>query len=127
MLAMIDLDGFKRVNDEEGHDVGDTVLREVAAALAQATRRADVVARWGGDEFVILLPNTEPRGAAVLGNRILDQTRAAAQSVCPGIPVSASIGTTVVTADDEPTALMRRVDEQLYDAKRAGGDRIVSG
>jgi diguanylate cyclase (GGDEF)-like protein len=126
-VAMVDLDGFKRVNDEVGHDAGDAVLKAVATALLVATRKADVVARYGGDEFVILFPNTEPDGIRAVGARILDQSRTAARSVCPTIPVSASIGTTVLRETDEPGDVIRRVDEQLYVAKRAGGDRISSG
>ena len=95
---MIDLDGFKRVNDELGHDAGDAVLKAVASALLAATRKIDVVARYGGDEFVILLPNTEPDGARAVSVRMLDQARDAARRVCPQIPVSASIGTTALRA-----------------------------
>jgi diguanylate cyclase (GGDEF)-like protein len=127
MVAMVDLDGFKRVNDNEGHDAGDAVLRAVAGALLTATRKADVVARYGGDEFVVLLPNTEPDGALTVGARMLDQARDAARAVCPAIPVSASIGTTAVRASDDPVEVIRRVDEQLYAAKRAGGDRVLTG
>jgi diguanylate cyclase (GGDEF)-like protein len=123
-VAMVDLDGFKRVNDEEGHEAGDAVLKAVARALLSATRRADVVARYGGDEFLVLLPNTELEGARAVGARILDQARAAAREVCPVIPVAASIGITAVEVDDEPAEVVRRVDERLYAAKRAGGDRI---
>ncbi|MFI5308065.1 MAG: GGDEF domain-containing protein, partial [Polyangiales bacterium] len=125
--AMVDLDGFKRVNDEEGHDAGDAVLKAVASALIEATRRIDVVARYGGDEFVILLPDTEGEGARAVSARVLDNARAAARSVCPAIPVSASIGTTTLRATDDPAEVIRRVDEQLYAAKRAGGDRVFSG
>jgi diguanylate cyclase (GGDEF)-like protein len=125
-VAMVDLDGFKRVNDQEGHDMGDAVLRAVAGALLRATRKPDVVARYGGDEFVVLLPNTETDGAQAVGARIIDQARDAARSVCHAIPVSASIGTTLVRANDDPAEIIRRVDEQLYAAKRAGGDRMVS-
>jgi diguanylate cyclase (GGDEF)-like protein len=125
-VAMVDLDGFKRVNDQEGHDAGDAVLKAVAGALLSATRRADVVARYGGDEFVVLLPDTEAEGARTVGARILDQGRSAALRVCPAIPVSVSIGTTAVRPADDPTEVIRRVDEQLYAAKRAGGDRIYS-
>jgi diguanylate cyclase (GGDEF)-like protein len=124
-LAMIDLDGFKRVNDELGHDAGDAVLKAVASALLAATRKIDVVARYGGDEFVILLPNTEPDGARAVSVRMLDQAREAACLVCPQIPVSASIGTTALRATDDSAETLRRVDEQLYAAKRAGGDRIL--
>ena len=72
-------------------------------------------------------PNTEPEGAQTVGARILDQSRDAARSTCPGIPVSASIGTTAVRATDDPVEVIRRVDEQLYAAKRAGGDRVFTG
>jgi diguanylate cyclase (GGDEF)-like protein len=126
-VAMVDLDGFKRVNDEIGHEAGDAVLKAVAAALLSATRKIDVVARYGGDEFVILFPNTEPEGARAVSTRILDQTREAARAACPSIPVTASIGSTVVLAGDEPAEVIRRVDEQLYAAKRAGGDRVYTG
>jgi diguanylate cyclase (GGDEF)-like protein len=125
-VAMVDLDGFKRVNDQEGHDMGDAVLRAVAGALLTATRKADVVARYGGDEFVVLLPNTETEGARAVAARIIDQARDAARNVCHAIPVTASIGTTLVRASDDPAEIIRRVDEQLYAAKRAGGDRMVS-
>jgi diguanylate cyclase (GGDEF)-like protein len=126
-VAMVDLDGFKRVNDEVGHDAGDDVLRAVAVALLAATRKADVVARIGGDEFVVLLPNTDHDGARAVSMRVLDHARDAARRVCPSIPVSASIGTTLAHAGDDPAELLRRVDEQLYTAKRAGGDRVQSG
>jgi diguanylate cyclase (GGDEF)-like protein len=126
-VAMVDLDGFKRVNDEEGHDAGDAVLKAVAGALMTATRRVDAVARYGGDEFVVLLPDTEPEGARAVGARMLDQARAAARNACPSIPVSASIGITALRPSDDPTEVIRRVDEQLYAAKRAGGDRLCVG
>jgi len=127
MVALVDLDGFKRVNDEIGHEAGDAVLKAVAGALLIATRKADVVARYGGDEFVILFPDTEPEGARTVSTRILDQAREAARGVCPQIPVTASIGTTLALPADEPAEIIRRVDEQLYAAKRAGGDRVYTG
>lgn len=126
-VALVDLDGFKRVNDEIGHDAGDAVLRAAAGALQLATRKADVVARYGGDEFVILFPDTDAEGARRVSARILDQTREAVRAVCPSIPVTASIGTTAVLPSDEPAEIIRRVDEQLYAAKRAGGDRVYTG
>jgi len=124
-VAMVDLDGFKRVNDVQGHDTGDAVLRAVAGALLTATRKVDVVARYGGDEFVVLLPNTDGEGARALATRILNQTRDAVRAVSPQIPVSASVGIASVAADDDPLEILRRVDEQLYAAKRAGGDRVL--
>jgi diguanylate cyclase (GGDEF)-like protein len=126
MVAMIDLDGFKRVNDELGHDVGDALLRGVALALLNATRKVDVVARYGGDEFMVLFPLTapEPDGARAVGPRILEQVREAARGICPAVPVTASIGATALRADDTAVEVVRRVDERLYVAKRAGGDRL---
>jgi diguanylate cyclase (GGDEF)-like protein len=126
-VAMVDLDGFKRVNDEIGHEAGDAVLQAVAEALLAATRKTDVVARYGGDEFVIVLPSTDPEGARTVSQRMLEGSREAAHRVCPSIPVSASIGTTAFEADDTPAEIIRRVDVQLYAAKRAGGDRITIG
>lgn len=126
-VALIDLDHFKRVNDEIGHDTGDLVLKAVAGALLSATRKADVVARYGGDEFIILLPDTEAVGAAAVGVRILEQARTAAREVCPTIPVSVSIGTTKLLPTDDTSEVIRRMDEQLYAAKRAGGDRLCAG
>jgi diguanylate cyclase (GGDEF)-like protein len=123
-IAMVDLDGFKRVNDEDGHDAGDAVLRAAAEALIAATRSTDVVARYGGDEFLVLLPNTDPEGARAVAGRMLDRTRDATRRVCPVIPVSASVGITALRASDDPAAVIRRVDELLYSAKRAGGDRV---
>ena len=127
VVVFADLDNFKTVNDTFGHAEGDRVLTQVAALLKQTLRANDLIARYGGDEFVVLLPNTDPDGARSVGARILDHAREAARRVCPSIPVSASIGTTMARAGDDPAELLRRVDEQLYTAKRAGGDRLVAG
>ncbi|MDH5670925.1 MAG: GGDEF domain-containing protein [Myxococcales bacterium] len=124
-VVMVDLDGFKRVNDEIGHGTGDAVLRAVAAALLEATRKADIVARYGGDEFVILLPETDLPGARVIAARVVDFARRAARAACPAIVVTASVGASEVSPDDDPVQVIRRVDELLYRAKRAGGDRVA--
>lgn len=126
MLLMVDLDGFKRVNDEEGHDAGDKVLRAVGQALLGATRRADVVARYGGDEFVVLLPDTGPDGCRAVAARVVDHCRDVGRATFPAFPVTASVGITAASPQDDPASLIRRADEGAYAAKRSGGDRSVS-
>ncbi len=126
MLLMIDLDGFKRVNDEEGHSAGDNVLQAVADALIRATRRSDVVARYGGDEFVVLLPDTGPEGCQAVAARIVDHARDVGRETFPAMPVTASVGIATARPDDDAASLVRRADEGVYAAKRGGGDRAVA-
>ncbi len=126
MLLTVDLDGFKRVNDEEGHEAGDRVLQAVAQALLKATRRSDVVARYGGDEFVVLLPDTGPDGCQAVAARIVDHARDVGRETFPAIPVTASVGVAMAQPTDDAAGLTRRSDEGVYEAKRGGGDRAVS-
>ncbi|HEX2675701.1 MAG TPA: GGDEF domain-containing protein [Polyangiales bacterium] len=126
MVLMVDLDGFKRVNDEEGHEAGDKMLQAVAAALLKATRRSDVVARYGGDEFVVLLPDTGPEGCQAVAARVVDHARDVGRATFPAIPVTASVGIAEARVDDDAASLVRRADEGVYSAKRAGGDRAVT-
>ncbi|WP_179119229.1 PAS domain S-box protein [Massilia sp. KIM] len=125
-LLFIDLDGFKAVNDQCGHEAGDAVLTEFGARLGQAVRRSDLVARLAGDEFVVMLeesPNMD-REAREVAQRIL---AAAAQpyplpETCPAI--GASIGIALYGAGDSADALLSRADTAMYAAKRAGKNRL---
>lgn len=122
-LLMVDLDDFKRVNDTYSHVVGDGVLRATAEALLACTREIDLVARLGGEEFVVLLPETDADGAARVANKVLEvvtQRTRAAQDV----HITASVG--VATADelDDETTLLMRADNNLYEAKRLGKNRV---
>jgi diguanylate cyclase (GGDEF)-like protein len=115
-LAYLDLDDFKRVNDERGHAAGDEVLRCVASALLRALRPSDLVARIGGDEFVVLMPRTDATGAARAMERVAEDLTASAS----GSPISFSVGIidldrAVGSIDD----LIGRADEQMYEAKHA--------
>jgi diguanylate cyclase (GGDEF)-like protein len=120
----IDLDGFKRVNDQLGHDEGDEVLRAVATTISRTVRATDVVARLGGDEFAILLVDADPRQAPAL----LDRLRGALDGAMAerGWPVTFSIGA-LTFAGTPPTEreLLRLVDQQMYQAKHAGKDRLI--
>jgi len=129
-LLALDLDHFKTVNDTLGHLAGDSVLREVGALLLRAARAGDVVARTGGEEFSMLLPDTSAAGAYQLASRICDVMREHRFQDAPNVHVTISIG--VVAADatlagsplDTANALKSRADDALYAAKRGGRDRV---
>lgn len=124
LLCVIDLDGFKHVNDSSGHAAGDEVLRAVARALSHTVRETDTIARLGGDEFA-LLAQLPPRvdgtdGGAVLAERV----RAAVARVGSSAGVTASIGTTLVLGEDDPEHLLVRADGAMYGAKALGGNLV---
>jgi len=127
-LLAIDVDHFKDINDSIGHLAGDTILRDVAAVLTQSSRAGDVVARVGGDEFVILLPDTDSEMAGVVAERVLATIRAHAFNTARGrraVTVSIGIAVESVTEIGAGTALRARADEALYVAKRLGRNRVV--
>ena len=120
----IDLDGFKNVNDLFGHAVGDEVLRTVAARLSGVVRAGDIVARVGGDEFVVVSDAFENQGEAVaLGCRIRDVLARPVGLPSTQVAVGASVGIAFVS-EAEPDALLSEADRALYCAKRAGRGRV---
>jgi diguanylate cyclase (GGDEF)-like protein len=125
-LAMIDIDLFKRVNDEFGHDCGDFVLREIVKDVAAAVRAHDILARWGGEEFIILLPATGGEQAARLAERIRQRIeerryRYGGES----LSLTVTIGLAVARPDDVPGELVKRADLALYGGKRGGRNRVI--
>lgn len=125
--AMIDLDSFKRINDDLGHDVGDAVLREAARRVRGAVREIDVVARYGGDELLLILPTTPFSGALTVASRVWNDIRSAPIQVGPHeLRLTASIGVALYPSRDvtDAEALLRAADQALYQAKRDGRDRI---
>ncbi len=122
-LLLIDLDGFKEVNDTKGHLAGTWCCRR-SRPLAHAARLEDVVARWGGDEFVVVAA-LEERKARALAVRLLETVRTCPQSA--SAEVSASIGIAVRTAPIDEQEWLSRADEAMYAAKRAGGDSAEVG
>lgn len=122
-LIMIDLDHFKRVNDNFGHDTGDQVLVELARRLQQACREPDFLARWGGEEFVILMPGTAAADAVEAAERLRHDV---AQEPFAGIgTITISAGVTGFVAGDNSNTLFKRVDKALYAAKAGGRNRVA--
>ena len=128
LLAMLDLDHFKRINDNYGHLAGDKVLKIIATVLRKRLRGTDFIARFGGEEFVLLLPDT-PQAA---GMKLLESLRAAIEA-CPfhfkGDPVTitASIGISAFRAGEHSDQVLKRADQALYRAKDAGRNRVEPG
>jgi diguanylate cyclase (GGDEF)-like protein len=126
-LAVLDLDHFKRVNDRFGHETGDQVLMRVAALLLGGVRGQDVVVRTGGEEFVLLMPQTDVVAAAACCERVRRSISDEPwDALVPGLSLTASVG--VATADDarDLQALAELADRRLYEAKRTGRDRVVA-
>jgi diguanylate cyclase (GGDEF)-like protein len=128
---LLDVDRFKRINDTLGHIAGDGVLKKIADTIVRSTRETDQVARFGGEEFVIVLPDTDLEGATVAAEKI----RAAVERDCPSITVSIGLAhlPAVTPADLKETdnvdrlvqALLRRADTAMYAAKEQGRNRVV--
>ncbi|HXT16846.1 MAG TPA: GGDEF domain-containing protein [Gemmatimonadaceae bacterium] len=127
-LIAFDLDHFKHINDSYGHLAGDVVLRDFGALLVQIARAGDMVARTGGEEFSILLPDTDPAGAYRAGVRVCDSVRSHHFLVNgKRVQVTISVGVVSVSGaahDAAGTSLKARADEALYAAKRGGRDRV---
>ncbi len=123
-IAFLDVDKFKDINDTHGHSGGDKVLQRLAAFATAQCRAGDLVARWGGDEFVILLPHTDENGARAIAERLLGAIRSA-RFAAPNLRFTSSIGIASRHSDDTSiNALIKRADSAMYQAKRMGSNRI---
>lgn len=124
-LLIVDLDHFKLINDTHGHDVGDKVLREVGTGLRAITRYHDVLARLGGEEFAIVVPNMEEVQLVEFADRIRGAVSEIIVPTARGrIRVTASVGAAVWDAKESAEEFFRRADTRLYEAKRGGRNRV---
>jgi diguanylate cyclase (GGDEF)-like protein len=121
-LIIFDIDHFKQFNDDFGHEAGDSVLKEVAKDLNFICRNTDIFARFGGEEFVVLCPETSVRGATRLAEKLLDEIH---QIDVPYRPITASFGVaSLITFSPGSETLLQRADTALYQAKHEGRNRI---
>ncbi len=128
-LMILDIDHFKQVNDTHGHDAGDQVLRTFAARLRRVVRASDVICRLGGEEFAILMPETDLETAhhvAERVRRVMEKELFAYAPERPMIPVTVSIGLAERINESDPDVLMRRADNALYRSKGAGRNRVTA-
>lgn len=122
-LLIFDIDHFKQINDQYGHLVGDEVLRQLVRHIRERLRKSDVLTRWGGEEFAILLPETPLEGACALAEHL--RVSVAADRLGNDLPpVTISVGVTTVEPQREPQKSFQRADEALYAAKRSGRNRV---
>jgi diguanylate cyclase (GGDEF)-like protein/PAS domain S-box-containing protein len=119
----LDIDHFKKINDVYGHDIGDAVLKEFARLVQSHMRETDVFARWGGEEFVVLLPETTAENAVRFAEHI--RTKVEAYSFAKAGTVTVSIGITPLHKKEQADAFLKRLDQALYKAKKEGRNRSV--
>lgn len=122
-MIICDIDHFKNVNDKYGHLIGDEVLKAVAVEIKSSLRDSDILARWGGEEFVILLPNTPQNNALFVAEKILKAISAKKFSVVEHVTISC--GVSEVSSNDTLDIWFQRVDDALYKAKESGRNRVV--
>jgi diguanylate cyclase (GGDEF)-like protein len=121
-IVFVDIDHFKRINDLHGHDVGDLVIKEISDVISSAIQRDDILARWGGEEFLLIFPGTAPTDARAIAERL---RRAIAGRAWPaGLQVTGSFGVSAATMGEDLVEGIKRADEAMYLAKSNGRDRV---
>ena len=128
LLAMLDLDHFKRINDNYGHLAGDKVLKIIASVLRKRLRGTDFIARFGGEEFVLLMPDTVPTAGA----KLLEKLRASIEACpfhfkCEPVTITISMGMTAFKPGEHSDLVLKRADQALYRAKHAGRNQVALG
>jgi diguanylate cyclase (GGDEF)-like protein len=123
-LILMDIDNFKMINDQYGHNVGDIILTQFSQILSDTTRQIDIVSRWGGEEFVILYPETSSQALLVAAQRLLEEINHYTFSHVG--QVTASLGAVVLGDDEGFSSVINRADQCLYQAKNKGKNCFVS-
>lgn len=127
-LMMIDLDDFKQVNDQHGHDIGDLALKMLSKLLSQSLRSSNVMGRWGGEEFLVIVSGTTSEGLRAYAERCRKDI-AWTKVPAPGgeVQLTASIGATMIAPQDSQHSVVKRADELMYRSKVEGRDRVTYG
>jgi len=126
-VAVVDLDHFKQINDRHGHIVGDRVLVRAAELLCEVLRSTDIVVRSGGEEFLVLMPLTDARTAALCCERMREAIRSERwESIVAGLTLTTSVGVATTEGAEDLEELVKLADDRVYRAKRAGRDRVVA-
>ena len=122
-VLMLDIDDFKKINDTYGHPTGDTVLREISRLIRKCIRKTDYAGRWGGEEFIVIAPHTDLKGASVFAESIREIVEA---TDFAGVGrVTCSIGATYFQKTDNEESVVKRADEALYESKKDGKNRVT--
>ena len=122
-IIMIDIDFFKKINDTYGHDIGDSVLQELSSLISSNIRKTDCFGRWGGEEFLLILPHQNQKKALVLASKIKEAIKAHQFKIVNSITIS--IGLTQYKEGDTKEEILKKADDALYLAKKAGRDLII--
>ena len=127
-VVLVDFDRFKQLNDQHGHIAGDRALQLFAELATKQLRNLDSVGRWGGEEFVLLLPNTDANAAMTTAQRLLETIRGAGCTVDgTAVPLTVSAGLATTQGDESIETLIDRADQALYEAKANGRDQAIAG
>ncbi|MDF1884562.1 GGDEF domain-containing protein, partial [Sulfurimonas sp. SAG-AH-194-C21] len=123
-LLMFDIDFFKKINDTYGHDTGDNILRELSTVTLKSLRNIDFLGRYGGEEFLILMPDTSSQDALAIANRV--KTNITKHLFSENIEVTISLGLVQLQENESIDELLKRADELMYSSKDNGRDRITT-
>lgn len=125
-VLFIDVDGFKKINDNHGHDVGDRTLKMVGATMSNSLRSSDFLGRWGGDEFLAIVLNVGPDQLLAIGNKLRALVERSAMSIGRSFErVTVSVGAAAADADDTMDTMLKRADSLMYRAKASGGNLVI--
>uniref|UniRef100_UPI00404771C7 diguanylate cyclase n=1 Tax=Aliarcobacter sp. TaxID=2321116 RepID=UPI00404771C7 len=124
-IILCDIDNFKVVNDTNGHQIGDEVLKEMSQIILENVREQDIVVRWGGEEFLVLLPHTDLKGAITVAEKIRKVVESSLLTKLE-LTITSSFGVTQMNQDDSEDSLLSKSDKLLYEAKETGKNRVIA-
>ena len=124
-VILLDIDNFKMINDNYGHQIGDVVLKEISQIISLHIREQDIAVRWGGEEFLVLLPHTNLSGSIIVANKIKTAIETNLFTDL-NLNITASFGVTQLVNEDDDESLIARADKHLYEAKNSGKNKVIA-